>query len=63
MPFRGGAERLDAELTLEPADRVPESGDELGLDRVLDDRVPVRVDATEMLGECAVVEGQRSTHI
>ena len=41
--------RLDVQLALEPADRVAQRVDELGLDRVLDDRVAVDVDPGEMV--------------
>ena len=42
--------------SLEPADRVAQLRDELGLDRVFDDRVAVGVDPREMRGDRGVVE-------
>ena len=55
VPFRGGSLGLDLQLALQPADRVAQGDDELGLDRAFDDRVAVGVDTGEMIenrGRC-----------
>ena len=48
VPSKELPRRLDVELALEPREVVGERVDELGLDRVLDDRVAVARDPVEM---------------